>query len=621
MTFISYAQNFEDVILRRVFPDMRHGFYVDAGAWDPVRESVTKAFYDLGWYGINIEPSPAFDRLASARARDINLRIALGERPGEMALRVYRDAHEVLQASTLVPAAPPRIDRPADLRASDVMVQVLPLAKVLDQHAPGQHIHFLKIDVEGAEEAVIRGADWRRHRPEVVVIEATRPQSTERSDGPWRPLLLAAGYVPVLFDGLNAWFLREESRERESCFATPPNVFDNFRRHDPAAEQRIAAAEARAEELEARLDRQEGARGSLHRLLAPLRRMVTGRGGGARQVTPEAFVRVLYRACLGRPPEPEGLAGWVEHLAQADGLLEVARAIATSPEAQARAVATARRQASAELDGSCDAVARVALDRLGRRPRIIDIGARMLDTEAHVYDGLRRISALDVIGFDPMAARMAERRAREGEEGLTLLPYAIGDGGAHLLHINTDDSTTSLFPLDLEHNAPLNHLQTLRTVRTEPLQTRRLDDVLPDGPVDFLKLDIQGGELMALRHAAATLARTAVVHCEVEFSPIYAGQPLFAEVQALLAGHGFALIDLVNPARYHYARWAGQEGQAEGERLVWADAVFFRTTHAPEMLAAQALVAAQIYRKVTLARHLLSEAGGVQHSGQSEPTA
>ena len=54
---VSYAQNHEDVLLRRVFPDEPNGFYIDVGANDPVRDSVTKHFYDRGWHGINIEPA------------------------------------------------------------------------------------------------------------------------------------------------------------------------------------------------------------------------------------------------------------------------------------------------------------------------------------------------------------------------------------------------------------------------------------------------------------------------------------------------------------------------------------------------------------------------------------
>ena len=46
---ISYAQNFEDVILQRVFHACDQGRYVDIGGYDPTIDSVTKHFYDRGW--------------------------------------------------------------------------------------------------------------------------------------------------------------------------------------------------------------------------------------------------------------------------------------------------------------------------------------------------------------------------------------------------------------------------------------------------------------------------------------------------------------------------------------------------------------------------------------------
>lgn len=604
MTFVSYAQNFEDVILRRVFADIDHGTYVDVGAWDPVIESVTKAFYDRGWQGINIEPSPIYARLAEARPRDINLNLALGAARGRQMLRVYSAAAEVLQASTLVHEHTPRLASQAALRAADIEVDVMPLSEVLDAHLPGRHIHFLKIDVEGAEESVIRGADWRRHRPEVVLIEATRPQTRERSDGAWQPLMLAAGYQPVLFDGLNAWFLREESSQRVAAFADPPNVFDNFRRHDVEAEQRIAAAEARAQALAARLAVASARPPSLaRRLLAASGRVLSRRRRSAAKspvfapmVAPEDFVRALYVACLGREPEPEGLAGWAQHLAVPDGAVQVARRILASPEARAH-VGAAPLRAPAD-----PGLVKTALHRLGRRPRIVDLGARMLDSEAHIYAALAGLTPLDIIGFDPREERLAERRAAERSDGLTLLPHAIADGGRHVLHVNNDDATSSLLPLNLEHNAAFNHLQTLRTLHTETVQTQRLDDAVPPGPVDLLKLDIQGSEAMALRSGGATLARTAVVHCEVAFAPIYRGQPLFGEIHDILAAQGFDLVDLLHPARYHYPATGGEPTE---DRLLWADAVFFRRTTDATARAAQALIAAVVYRKHSLARHLL----------------
>ena len=60
MTFVSYAQNFEDVLLWRALGHIKNGVYIDVGANSHVEQSVTKVFYDAGWSGINIEPLPSF---------------------------------------------------------------------------------------------------------------------------------------------------------------------------------------------------------------------------------------------------------------------------------------------------------------------------------------------------------------------------------------------------------------------------------------------------------------------------------------------------------------------------------------------------------------------------------
>src|SRR6266566_6765164 len=82
--FVSYAQNQEDVVLARALhPDDRRGFWVDVGAGDPVLDSVTAAFAERGWRGVNVEPLPReHERLCAARPADINLRVALGAMAG-----------------------------------------------------------------------------------------------------------------------------------------------------------------------------------------------------------------------------------------------------------------------------------------------------------------------------------------------------------------------------------------------------------------------------------------------------------------------------------------------------------------------------------------------------------
>jgi FkbM family methyltransferase len=63
-------------------------------------------------------------------------------------------------------------------------------------------------------------------------------------------------------------------------------------------------------------------------------------------------------------------------------------------------------------------------------------------------------------------------------------------------------------------------------------------------PPDFIKLDLQGAELAALRGATAALRSVQALVVEVSFIPIYQGAPLVAEVVASMAGWGFRLYDI-----------------------------------------------------------------------------
>src|SRR5689334_22637196 len=101
--FVSYAQNHEDVVLARALhPDDRPGFWIDVGAGDPVFDSVTAAFAERGWRGVNVEPLPReFERMATARPNDINLQIALGAAPGVG--KLFEGPDENRGASTMVP--------------------------------------------------------------------------------------------------------------------------------------------------------------------------------------------------------------------------------------------------------------------------------------------------------------------------------------------------------------------------------------------------------------------------------------------------------------------------------------------------------------------------------------
>jgi FkbM family methyltransferase len=254
MSFISYAQNFEDVMLWRALKHIDQGFYIDVGANDPDQDSVTKAFYERGWRGINVEPAPQwFERLEKARPRDINLQLALGAEPGAITLYEIPDTG----LSTAEKEFAERHEAERGYQSRELRVKMDTLSRVCERFHLAR-IHFLKIDVEGAEKAVLQGADFRKIRPWIILVEATLPNSQEESYSDWEPLLLNAGYEYAYFDGLNRYYVAGEHENLKAAFKTPPNYFDDFVRSEQLeSERRAREAEARVKEVEQRANQAE----------------------------------------------------------------------------------------------------------------------------------------------------------------------------------------------------------------------------------------------------------------------------------------------------------------------------------------------------------------------------
>lgn len=230
MGIISYAQNFEDVMLWRSLGNIPNGFYIDIGAQDPIVDSVSKAFYENGWCGINIEPTPNYaNLLRQERPNDVVIQAAVSDKSGAMVF------YEIPQ--TGISTGDPSIadeHKKRGFKVIEISVPCITLSQIF-LRAGDREINWLKIDVEGFERRVLSSWGRSKVRPWVVVVESTLPLSQTESHKSWEHLLLKRGYQFVYFDGLNRFYVSEHHQELAGAFKSGPNVFDEFQLNGTAS--------------------------------------------------------------------------------------------------------------------------------------------------------------------------------------------------------------------------------------------------------------------------------------------------------------------------------------------------------------------------------------------------
>jgi len=150
-------------------------------------------------------------------------------------------------------------------------------------------------------------------------------------------------------------------------------------------------------------------------------------------------------------------------------------------------------------------------------------------------------------------------QATRDNAGVVALPYCLaGRSGSRQFNLTFDPNMSSLLPLNPDyagwtyptmdpHRGPLDYVygEAGRCVAARELETTSLDDLFHDGgapvpPPDDLSLDVQGMEYDILAGGCGVLrAHTLAIEAEVGLQPLYRGQKLFGEVDALLRGLGF----------------------------------------------------------------------------------
>jgi FkbM family methyltransferase len=182
LSYESFAQEGEDMVLRSILRNQGKGFYVDVGAYHPRRYSNTQYYYCLGWHGINIEADAhLIQEFVKERPRDVNIHCGVGGKEEVRRLTTYIEP--ALNTFNLELVSKRKRDGVLHEVVSYQEVPMRTLASILEENLPvGQAIDFMTVDVEGLDLEVLESNNWRRYRPRYVLVECFGVSLSEIND-------------------------------------------------------------------------------------------------------------------------------------------------------------------------------------------------------------------------------------------------------------------------------------------------------------------------------------------------------------------------------------------------------------------------------------------------------
>lgn len=255
------------------------------------------------------------------------------------------------------------------------------------------------------------------------------------------------------------------------------------------------------------------------------------------------------------------------------------------------------------MSASNDLARLLKMDRL---THVVDIGANPIEG-APPYKHLLDNQLCRVTGFEPQESALAQLNQKKSANE-TYLPYAVGDGRDHTLnHCAYSGWTSTFLPSAAALDVFSFFKNNARVISQTPLKTQRLDDISEINDIDFIKIDIQGGELSVFKHGKEKLKNVVAIQTELQFVNLYEGQPSFGEVDQELRSQGF-----IPHAFAALKKWPisplqiGEDPTRPLNQLLEADLVYVRDFVHPDTISSEqlkqlCLIAHSCYKSFDLA--------------------
>lgn len=173
-----HSQENQDKYLEtNIFKGFKNGFFVDVGAYDGIHINNTLYFEEMNnWNGINVEPNKrVYDALVINRPKNINLNCAVFNQDGEADFFLNTGYTEMLSGikTTFDSRHVSRLEKENNIHGStteSVNIVTKRLETIFDEHQIS-HVHYLSIDVEGAEFEVIQSINFDKVFIDVIAFE------------------------------------------------------------------------------------------------------------------------------------------------------------------------------------------------------------------------------------------------------------------------------------------------------------------------------------------------------------------------------------------------------------------------------------------------------------------
>jgi FkbM family methyltransferase len=202
------SQYCEDAFVWDLLGRPTTGFFIEAGAFDGYRFSITYALEAMGWKGLLVEanPGPA-NQCAQRRQRSNVVNAALGRKDCEPTTTFWVVQDKYGGMLSYSKATPENLDGLRENPKTLISVPQVSLDSLLASHHG--EIDLLTLDLEGAELDALNGFDINKYRPRIMMLE-------DNSLGQNRSIYAAMQpypYVPIGRFALSAIFVRNDQTD------------------------------------------------------------------------------------------------------------------------------------------------------------------------------------------------------------------------------------------------------------------------------------------------------------------------------------------------------------------------------------------------------------------------